>query len=89
VELGRLEIKYPNDGNNAVVFKVYRYDKFSRPLPLTSVPMPEYIKNFEEIYIRFIFVVLIKSSFKRFDRAFFFGIFLKKGDKKLLIHQTH
>jgi hypothetical protein len=59
VELGRLEIKYPNDGNNAVVFKVYRYDKFSRPLPLTSVPMPEHIKNFEEIYIRFIYVVPI------------------------------
>jgi hypothetical protein len=59
VELGNLEIKYPTNGNDAVVFKVYRPNQqFSRALPLADVPMPENIKNFKEIYIQLRFLFL-------------------------------
>jgi hypothetical protein len=61
VELGKLLIKYPIDGddadrNDAVLFKVYQYNRYSCAQPLADVPMPENIKNFEEISIRFNFV---------------------------------
>jgi hypothetical protein len=68
LELGKLIIKYPIDGNDAdkndaVLFKVYQYNQYSRALPLTDAPMPENIKNFKEIDIRLHFAFLIKIFF--------------------------
>jgi hypothetical protein len=60
VELGKLKIKSIyggedyDDRNEAVLFKIYQYNQLSHALPLADVPMPENIKNFKEIYIRFI-----------------------------------
>jgi hypothetical protein len=60
VELGKLKITYQTGGEDydyrtdAVLFKIYQYNQLSHALPLADVPMPENIKNFKEIYIRFI-----------------------------------
>ena len=49
VTLGELWIKWSANGHGPIIIK----DEQQQELPLADVPMPENIKNFKRIYIRF------------------------------------
>jgi hypothetical protein len=53
VSLGQLHITSSRNGNVPIVFA----NEEDRELPLAEVPIPENVKNFESIRLRFVFAI--------------------------------
>jgi hypothetical protein len=86
ITLGQLHIRLSEDGNGPMVI----VNKEGRELPLADVSMPQNVKNFESIRIRFVFTinfVLIKVLFRNYNESVL--AFLQKFQQNSLLDNVN